>query len=168
MGCFLQLSPLHALAGTIALEDQQPVYLVAIQTLDRVVQTLFGILVRDMGQRIVNSCGPAFFLEGSEDRLLIGRGEAVTLDELACPAQLAAFAVPLGYDDAGRLQCVRATRIAGVGDNLARCRNACWGQDETGSVGECKAGQRAKRALSRERPCSFPSMLYQAFADKPA
>jgi hypothetical protein len=40
------LSPLHALASTIAFEDQQAVRLVTIQILDRIVQALFGVLVR--------------------------------------------------------------------------------------------------------------------------
>ena len=61
----VQRSPLDALARAISLEDQQAVHLVSIQILDRVVQALFGILVRFMRNRIVNTGRPAFFFQGS-------------------------------------------------------------------------------------------------------
>jgi hypothetical protein len=66
-------SPLHALASTVACEDQQAVHLVTIQILDRVVQALFRIFVRQTGKRIVNTRWPAVLFEGSQDDFLSSR-----------------------------------------------------------------------------------------------
>ena len=108
-----QRSPLHALAGTVAFEDQQAVNLMTIQILDRVVQALFWILVKLTGKRVVNTRRPAFLFEGSQDDFLIGRWKPVTLDQLTSPAQLAATAVPLRYYHAIRAHSVSVTTISG-------------------------------------------------------
>jgi hypothetical protein len=67
----IHLSPAHALSRAVALEDQQAAHLVAIQILDRVVQALFGILLRLVGEGIVNREWPVFFFKGSEDKFLM-------------------------------------------------------------------------------------------------
>ena len=62
--------PANHLPGAVAEKADEMVFLVPVETIDRPVQTLLRARVSTRRQRVVDAAGPAFFLEGIEDRLL--------------------------------------------------------------------------------------------------
>ena len=93
--------PLDAAAGAVAAEVEERGELVAIEGDDRVAEALAGVEVAVLGQRVVDSRGPALFLEGREDEFLVAGGVFVAADERAIEVQFVEVGAPLRARDCG-------------------------------------------------------------------
>ena len=62
--------PPDASAPAIAVEAQQAVVLAAVEALDRVQQAALGIQIRQRRQRIIDTAGPALFLEDGQHQVM--------------------------------------------------------------------------------------------------
>ena len=78
--------PADARPGAVAVKAKQAMGLAAVESIDGVVQPGARFDLATDWQRIVDVVGPAFFLKGAEDHLLISRRHPEPLDDLTVQA----------------------------------------------------------------------------------
>ena len=86
--------PNDSLTRPITSEMQDGVGLFAIQALDRVTQSTFGILLSLRRQWIINTRWPTLFLEYTENGFLIFRRPLKLLNECPVDSEHTSFGVP--------------------------------------------------------------------------
>src|SRR5262245_44738644 len=87
--------PTNAFSSPISHEPDQAVFLIAIEALDRVMQSSLGQQLGMNRQGVINSRRPAFSLECRENCFLHRRRKLKYFHEFASQSQLAPIAVPL-------------------------------------------------------------------------
>src|SRR5262245_40456481 len=92
--CRPHVLPADSDALAIAAEANVAVNLIAVEMVDRVVETLLGVSVRLGGKRIVDAIPPTLFLKCFENCLLVGGRAPKTLDEDVRTPQFPEFLVP--------------------------------------------------------------------------
>src|SRR5581483_5838487 len=77
--------PLNPTRPAVADKANDQVYMMAIESFDRVMQANLGINKLGRRQRIINPWRPAFFFERREHQFLIERWPAELLDQILAP-----------------------------------------------------------------------------------
>ena len=86
--------PHYPLAGAVAVEVNEPIFVASIETLDRVAQTAFCVL-RWMGcERIEDSSRPVFFLKRHQNQLLIHSAPLESFDDLPAEGKDSSICLP--------------------------------------------------------------------------
>jgi hypothetical protein len=131
------------LAGAAAGELDETDRLMAIQTVDRLLETFLAVHARRAGKGVISLLRPAELLKGIQDEALSPSGRAQGFDSNAVPGQLAGIPVPDGKEKAasrvaGGIGGGRMTRVHQLAGEVQSRQGAGLGQDEAGPW--CKPG----------------------------
>ena len=123
-GVALDETPAHAFAFAVSQKADESVLLVAIERIDRVVQTPLGILIQLGSQRIVDPRAPTLLLKRGQDRFLVRCRHFELFHDDPANAQLLPIRVPRGSRSV-RLT-VAERRADACGRGMVIAATAAW------------------------------------------